>query len=78
MTAIPHAAGALTSALGRFERASQRLLEAATGASDVDIVTPLVEISEARHQAQAGLAMLRFSDAMMQTLLELQSEPPKE
>lgn len=75
MTAIPHAARALTSALGRFERASSQVLEAATGvgASD-DIATPLVEMIEAKTQARASIAVINFSDAMMAELLDMQSE----
>ncbi len=72
MTAIPHAARALTSALGRFENASGRLLEAATGAGDSDVAGALVEIVQTTTQARASLAVLRFSDEMSEALLEMQ------
>jgi hypothetical protein len=75
MTAIPHAARAITSAHGRFERASTRLLEAASGAGPGDdTVSPLVEMMQAKHQAKAGVAVIKFSDLMMQELLNIQSE----
>jgi flagellar hook protein FlgE len=77
MTAIPHAARALTSALGRFERASGRLLEAATGAGESDdIAEPLVDMMQAAHQARASIAVIKFSDAMMSELLDMQSDRP--
>ncbi len=74
MTAIPHAARALTSALGRFERASGRLLEAATGPGESDdIAEPLVEMMQAKHQAKASIATVRIADSMWQSLLNLQT-----
>ncbi len=76
MTAIPHAARALTSALGRFERASTRMLEAATGVGDSnDAASSFVELVKAKHQVKAGVAVIRFSDVMMEELLKIQSEP---
>jgi flagellar hook protein FlgE len=75
MTAIPHAARALTSALGRFERASTRTLEAATGVGDdTDIAATVVEMIEAKTQVKAAVAIVRFSDEMWKALLELQRE----
>ena len=75
MSAIPHAAEALTSASGRFEHASVRLLEAASGAGDGDVATPLVDMAEAKTQFKAGLAVLRFSDEMFKALLDIAKEP---
>ena len=75
MTAIPHAARALTSALGRFERASVRSLEAATGVGeDLDPVTPIVEVIEAKTQVKAAVAVVRFSDEMWKALIEIQRD----
>lgn len=74
MTAIPHAAEALTSASGRFELASARLLKAASGAGG-DIATPLAEMSQAKTQYKAGLAVLRVSDAMMRELIDIMKNP---
>lgn len=75
MTAIPHAARALTSAHGRFERASGRLLGAATGAGESDdLAEPMLEMIEAAHQAKASIAVIKFSDDMMAALLEMQSK----
>ncbi len=71
MTAIPHAAEALTSASGRFELASARLLKAASGGGDGDIATPLVQMVEAKTQFKAGLAMLRVSDEMLRELIHM-------
>ena len=44
MTAIPHAALALTSALDRFGHASARVLEAVTGADDVTLGAAFVDV----------------------------------
>lgn len=71
MTAIPHAAEALTSASGRFERASARLLEAASGASAPHMAHALAELIEAKVQYKAGVAVVRFSDEMWRTLVEI-------
>jgi hypothetical protein len=75
VSAIPHAAEALTSASGRFEHASVRLLEAASGAGDGDLATPLVDMAQATAQFKAGLAVLRFSDEMLRELIEIGREP---
>ncbi|MEZ5994327.1 MAG: hypothetical protein R3C25_01090 [Hyphomonadaceae bacterium] len=74
MTAIPHAALALTSALGRFEHASSQVLRAATGAGDEDLGDGLVEMAEAKVQARAGAAVIRFADEMYGALLDLARE----
>lgn len=74
MTAISTSAGVLTSALGRFERASLRRLEAAIGAGEAeDAITPVAEIMQAKVQAKAGVAGVRFSDLMWEALIDLQS-----
>ena len=77
MTAIPHAALALTSALDRFGHASARVLEAVTGADDADLGAALVEMTEAKTQAKAGVAVIRFADEMYQALLEIGQEPQR-
>jgi hypothetical protein len=75
MTAIPHAAEALTSALDRFGHASARVLEAVTGVGDADLGASLVDMSMAKAQAKAGVAVLRFSDEMWNALVEIGQEP---
>jgi flagellar hook protein FlgE len=75
MTAIPHAALALTSALDRFGHASARVLEAVTGASDADLGAAFVEMSAAKTQVKAGVAVIRFADEMFEALLEIGREP---
>jgi hypothetical protein len=75
MTAIPHAALALTSALDRFGHASARVSEAVTGGGDSDLGAALVEMSAAKTQAKAGVALIRFADEMYQALLEIGQEP---
>lgn len=75
MTAIPHAAEALTSALDRFGHASSRVLGAVTGVSEADLGAALVDMSAARTQAEASLAVVRFSDAMWRALVEIGQEP---
>ena len=74
MTAIPHAALALTSALDRFGHASVRVLEAVTGAGDADLGAALVEMTEAKTQAKAGVAVIRFADEMYEALLQIGQE----
>jgi hypothetical protein len=70
MTAIPHAALALTSALGRFERARSRQLEAANSVGDAE--GDLSEASEAKTLVRASIGVLHVSDGMWTALLELQ------
>jgi hypothetical protein len=77
MTAIPHAALALTSALDRFGHASARVLEAVTGADDRDLGAALVEMTEAKVQAKAGVAVIRFADEMYEALLQIGQEPQR-
>ena len=77
MTAIPHAALALTSALDRFGHASVRVLEAVTGADDATMAEGLVEMAEAKTQASAGVALIRFADEMYEALLEIGQEPQR-
>lgn len=74
MTAIPHAAVALTSALGRFDSAASRAVEAATGGDDVAMGEALVEMTEAKTQAKAGVAIIRFADEMWDALLSIGRE----
>ena len=75
MTAIPHAALALTSALDRFGHASARVLEAVTGADDADLGAAFVEMSAAKTQAKASVAVIRFADEMYDALLQIGQEP---
>lgn len=75
MTAIPHAAVALTSALDRFGHASARVLEAVTGADDQALGNALVDMSTAKAQAKAGVALIRFSDEMFDALVAIGQEP---
>jgi hypothetical protein len=74
MTAIPHAAEALTSALDRFGSASSRLLEAVTGV-DEDAGEALAGMIEAKTQLKASVAVVRFSEEMWNALLEISQEP---
>jgi hypothetical protein len=75
MTAIPHAAEALTSALDRFGHASWRVLGAVTGGDEADLGSALADMSAAKVQAQAGAAVIRFSDEMWRALVEIVQEP---
>jgi hypothetical protein len=68
---------ALTSALDRFGHASARVLEAVTGADDTDLGAALVEMSAAKTQAKAGVALIRFADEMYEALLEIGQEPQR-
>ena len=75
MTAFPHAAEALTSALDRFGHASSRVLEAVTGVGDADLGESLVEMTKAKVQAKASIAVIRFSEEMWDALVEIGKEP---
>jgi hypothetical protein len=75
MTAIPHAAEALTSALDRFGHASMRVLEAVTGADESDLGAAFVEMTEAKTQLKASVAVVRFSDEMWRALVEIGQQP---
>jgi hypothetical protein len=75
MTAIPHAAEALTSALDRFGHASSCLLGAVTGAGGSDLGAALADMSEAKTQAKASVAVIRFVDEMWDALIEIGQEP---
>ena len=76
MTAIPHAAEALTSALDRFERAGSRLLGAVSGATSGDPAEQLVEMSAAKIQFSAGVALIHFSDEMWRALIDVRANQP--
>lgn len=71
MTAIPHAAEALTSASGRFEHSSARLLEAASGLDNAAMAEALTEMSAAKAQFKAALAVIRFSNEMWDALMDV-------
>lgn len=71
MTAIPRAAEALTSASGRFERASLRLLEAASGAGGEDAGAAIAEMITAKIEFKANLAVVGFSNEMWSALLDI-------
>ena len=76
MPAIPHAAEALTSASGRFEQNSARLLEAASGADGAGMAQALTGMIEAKTQFKAGLAVIGFADEMWDALLAIAQQPP--
>ena len=76
MTAIPHAAEALSNASGRFERAGQRMLEAASGAEGEDVGAAMADMISAKAHYKAGLAVVRFSNEMWGALLDINASPP--
>lgn len=71
MTAIPHAAEALTSALDRLDRANTRVLGAVSGTGDADLGSALADASQARMQFRATVALIHFSDDMWRELLTI-------
>ena len=73
MTAIPHAAEALTSALDRLDRANTRVLGAVSGAANEDIGSALADASEARMQFRATVALIHFSDNMWSELTKIRA-----
>jgi hypothetical protein len=70
MTAPPHAAKALTSAYDRLESASLRLLEAVSGGRE-DAGDAIADMVAAKAEARAKIAVIRFSDDMLRSLLEI-------
>lgn len=76
MTAIPHAAKALTSAFGRLEQASLQLLGAVNGVAGYDNAEgALVDMMLAKTEVRANVAVIRFSDEMYRALLDVLSRP---
>ena len=75
MTAIPHAALALTSALDRFELASVRVLGAVTGAEDENLGAALADLSAAKTQVKASVTVVRFADETWGALIAIGAEP---
>ncbi len=75
MTAIPHAAQALTSALDRFELASVRVLGAVTGAENENLGAALADLSAAKTQVKASVTVVRFADEMWGALIAIGAEP---
>ena len=73
MTAIPHAAEALTSALDRLDHANTRVLEAVSGSGDGDIGSALADASQARLQYRATVALIKFSDEMFHELIKIRA-----
>jgi hypothetical protein len=55
----------------RFERASQRLLEAASGVGDHDAAKAVTEQMRAKAQFAASLATIRAADRMTARLLDI-------
>ncbi len=74
MTAIPHAAGAPSSALGRFERASMRRLEAAIGAGEDEEITPVSATTGVQTRTRPGSGGAHFSDQLWKALIEAQAD----
>ena len=73
MTAIPHAAEALTSALDRLDRANTRVLGAVSGVDDADLGSALADASQARMQFRATVALTHLSDDMWRELLKIRT-----
>jgi hypothetical protein len=74
MTAIPHAAEALTSALDRLDRANTRVLGAVSGVGDDnDLGSALADASGARMQFRATVALIHFSDDMWRELMNIRA-----
>jgi hypothetical protein len=73
MSAIPHAAKALTSAFDRLELAATRMLGAVNGASGGAEAT-LTDMTMAKHQLKAMVQVTRVADSMLAELLKLQAE----
>ncbi len=74
MTAIPHAAEALSNASGRFENASLRLLRAASGVESEDAGVAIADMTSAKIQFKASVAVIRFSNEMWEALLDIKRE----
>lgn len=70
MSIAPAATLAITNALSRFDRASEKLVDATSG-GDEDAAEAIVEQIEAKAQFSAGVSTVRIADAMMVELLKL-------
>lgn len=76
MSAIPHAAKALTSAYGRLEQAGMQLLGAVNGVRGYDNAEgALVDMLLAKADIRASVAVIRISDEMYGALLDILSKP---
>jgi hypothetical protein len=53
------------------------VLEAVTGAGDADLGESLVEMTKAKVQAKASIAVIRFSDEMWDALVAIGNEPQR-
>lgn len=76
MSAIPHAAEALTSAFGRLGHASVQLLGAVNGVgAGGNAEAALADMILAKTDIRAAVAVIRFSDEMYRALLDIGSAP---
>lgn len=76
MPAIPHAAKALTSAFGRLEHSGFQLLGAVNGAAaSGGAGDALADLTMAKTDVRAAVAVIRFSDEMQRALLDVLSRP---
>lgn len=71
MSAIPSPALALTSAFGRFERSSARVLDASIHRDDGALAVALADQVAAKAEVKASVALVLFADEMWNALLEL-------
>ena len=55
----------------RFQRASQRLIEAASGVGDADAAEAVADQMRAKAQLTASLAAIRAADRMTDRLLDI-------
>jgi hypothetical protein len=75
MSAIPSPALALTRAFDRLERSSARVINAAQSADGAELPTAIVDQMDAKAQARAAIALVKFSDEMTKALLDLARQP---
>lgn len=72
MNAMAIAQYGMLAASRRFEDAAQRTVEAASGATDGDLVSGIVDMTQAKTAFAASAKVMRFADEMWDALLEIQ------
>jgi len=75
MSAIPSPALALTRAFDRLERSGARVVNAAQSADGADLAPAIVDQMDAKAQARAAMALVKFSDEMTKALLDIARQP---
>jgi flagellin-like hook-associated protein FlgL len=71
MNAMAISLQGMNSAISRFDRASEKLVQSTSGATSDDPAAAIVEQIEARVQFKASLATMRAADEMTRAILDI-------